>query len=202
MNATRQANRRRGGFTLVELMITIALIGILSATAVASFRLYTLRGKRSEASSNLAALRTAQLAYFHEAGGFVMDLGSPGLGLPGPDKHNWQALGGGFALIPGQGFDIIGWVPEGAVYFEYDTNAVNNGPNGPAFTAAAYGDTDGDTGLSVFLYVSPDSAGGTLPSLIGPFSWPYDPLTCQTHLNTVGQVPSTGACGFPVADDY
>ena len=53
MNGMRQANRRRGGFTLIELMITVALIGILSATAVASFQLYNLRTKRSEASTSL-----------------------------------------------------------------------------------------------------------------------------------------------------
>ena len=50
--------------------------------------------------------------------------------------------------------------------------------------------------------VSPDTAGGTLPSFVGGFAWPYNPSTCQTYLSTVAQVPSGGACGFPVADDY
>ena len=203
MKAKRQADRR-SGFTLIELMITVALIGILSATAIASFRFYQLRSKRSEAAANLAALRTTQLAYFHEAGGYVMASPSPALaGHPNADKANWMAGGGIFSSDgPGAGFDVIGWVPEGPTYYDYDTNVVNVGPNGPLFTAAAYGDTDGDTFLSVWLYVQPDSAGNTLPSQLGGFQVPFNPHTCAPQLNTVAQVPATGACGFPNADDY
>jgi prepilin-type N-terminal cleavage/methylation domain-containing protein len=203
MNAIRQANQCRSGFTLIELMVAVALIGILAAMATVSFQLYQLRSKRSEAFANLAAVRTTQLAYFHEAGGFVPAPPSPALGAayPGPDKANWQAGGGSFSSVPGLGFDIIGWTPEGATFFEYDTNAVQ-GPNGWSFTAAAYGDTEGDGSLSVFLYVHPDSVGNTVPSLVGGFQVPFNPHTCAPHLNTVGQVPATGACGFPNADDY
>jgi len=203
MNAMRQTNRCSGGFTLIELMIAVALIGILAATATASFQLYQLRSKRSEAFVNLASLRKTQLAYFHEAGGFIPANSSPGLaGYPSRDKQNWPAGGGVFPSdLPGSGFHLLGWQPEGPTFFDYDTNAVM-GPNGWAFTAAAYGDTDGDGFLSVFLYVHPDSAGNTLPSLIGGFQVPFDPHTCAPHLNMVGQVPAVAGCGFPNADDY
>jgi prepilin-type N-terminal cleavage/methylation domain-containing protein len=198
-----QSGKRRGGFTLIELMIAVALIGILSATAIASFQLYQLRSKRSEAFANLAALRKTQLAYFHEAGGFIPAPSSPGMaGYPSRDKQNWPAGGGGFSPIPGAGFDLLGWEPEGPTFFDYDSNAVNNGPNGPCFTAAAYGDTDGDGFLSVFLYVQPDSAGNTLPSQILGLQVPFDPHTCAPHLNMVAQVPAVAGCGFPNADDY
>ncbi len=198
----QQRNRRAGGFTLIELMITVALIGILSATAVASFRLYQLRSKRSEAMVNLASLRKMQLGYFHEAGGFVMAAPSPGLaGYPAADKQNWNVTGVFGSDPPGLGFDLLGWQPEGPTFFDYDTNA-QFGANGWAFTAAAYGDTDGDGAMSAFLYVHPDSVGATLPSQALALVAPFDPHTCVPHFNSVGQVPATGACGFPNADDY
>jgi prepilin-type N-terminal cleavage/methylation domain-containing protein len=201
MGAAKQVNRRGGGFTLVELMITVALIGILAATAVVSFQRYQLRSKRSEALVNLGAMKKAHLAYFHEYGAFIPCAPSPALaGYPWVDKQNWQPTGG-FSSIPGLGFDALGWLPEGPTYFDYDTNA-QQGANGWLFTAAAYGDTDGDTFLSAFLYVYPDNTGATLPSSIGGFVMPFDPHTCMAHLNTVGQVPASGACGFPPADDY
>jgi prepilin-type N-terminal cleavage/methylation domain-containing protein len=200
---TRQQRKRRaGGFTLIELMITIAMIGILSATAIASFRLYQLRSKRSEALANLGSLRKMQLAYFHEAGGFVLAAPSPGLaGYPAADKQNWTATGVFASDPPGLGFDLLGWQPEGPTFFDYDTNA-QFGANGWAFTAAAYGDTDGDGFVSAFLYVHPDSVGATVPSQVGGFVVPFNPATCAPILNSVGQVPATGACGFPNADDY
>ena len=54
------------GFSLIELMIVVALIGILAAIAIPNFLTYQARAKQSEAKMNLAAIHTAEVIYFAE----------------------------------------------------------------------------------------------------------------------------------------
>lgn len=59
-------NPRNRGFTLIELMIVVAIIGILAAIAIPNFIKFQARSKQSEAKTNLKALFTAQKAFFSE----------------------------------------------------------------------------------------------------------------------------------------
>ena len=67
----RKLRTRRGGFTLIELMIVVAIIGILAAIAIPNFLKFQLRSKTGEAKTNLAALRTAEEGYFAEYGVYI-----------------------------------------------------------------------------------------------------------------------------------
>jgi type IV pilus assembly protein PilA len=55
------------GFTLIELMIVIAIIGILAAIAIPQFSAYRQRSYNSAAQSDLRNLATAEEAYFVDA---------------------------------------------------------------------------------------------------------------------------------------
>lgn len=54
----------RRGFTLIELMIAVAIIGILAAVAITNFQRFQARAKTSEVKANLRALFTAQKAHY------------------------------------------------------------------------------------------------------------------------------------------
>jgi len=193
--------RAQQGFTLIELMIVVAIIGILASIAIPSFQLYVLRSKRAASASNLHAIRETQVAYFNERGAFLQAVSSPALGVLGVTKQNWQGVRPGFSSVPGTGFDVIGFLPEGATYFDYDTNAVQGA--GWSFTAAAYADLDGDGATSAYLYVYPDTAGAVAPTTLAlGLTVPWNPSTCQPLLNTVARVPSTAGCGFGTGDDF
>jgi type IV pilus assembly protein PilE len=58
--------RRVAGFTLIELMVTVAIVGILVAVALPNYRNYVIRGKLVEGTNALAAQRTQMEQYYQD----------------------------------------------------------------------------------------------------------------------------------------
>lgn len=61
-------NKFERGFTLIELMIVVAIIGILGSLALAAYQTYTIRAQVSEALNMAAAAKTPVIDAFHNTG--------------------------------------------------------------------------------------------------------------------------------------
>jgi type IV pilus assembly protein PilA len=59
--------KNQKGFTLIELMIVVAIIGILAAIAIPNFLKFQAKSKQSEAKTNLKGLYTAETSFFGES---------------------------------------------------------------------------------------------------------------------------------------
>jgi len=142
----KKLHNRRGGFTLIELMIVVAIIGILAAIAIPNFLRFQLKAKSSEGKTNLAAIRTAEESYFAEYGRYISALPSPPTAQMQPFNQKTVFT----HAVADSGFEIVGWLPEGRVYFNYSVES--NSPDFNEFTAAAGADIDADDTPQVWGY--------------------------------------------------
>ena len=133
-----RAFRKQEGFTLIELMIVVAIIGILAAIAIPNFMEYQRKSRASEAKTNTTSIKTAQMTFQGERGCFadapVMPQAAPlvgGASLAWPIAQFNPSLPavsvtfcnpvGGTSTVPL--WADLGWVPAGPTRYVYSTGA-------------------------------------------------------------------------------
>ena len=86
MQHFRKGNEK--GFTLIELMIVIAIIGILAAIAIPNFMNYQCNANQREGQAQLSNLRTALETYYAENNTYTDDFDNMGFEFKGDDLYS------------------------------------------------------------------------------------------------------------------
>lgn len=161
---TKNSSREQG-FTLIEMLITVVIIGILAAIAVPSFSSYMKRARTSEAYTFIGEIRQRQEAYRAEfnqycsapAGNTMLPAAGAATpaGAPNSQLRGWPS--------PAGTWDLLAARPDGAVRFRYAVESGGPGTGNVAppgtsglgaqdfwFVTQAYSDLDDDGILATF----------------------------------------------------
>ena len=151
--------RSLAGFTLIELMIVVSILGVLSALAIPSFAMMVARSKTAEVGGNLSSMYKHAASYYASersnqgnvasvAGHCTVDDALPSPVLPRKSKQPFNA---------DQSFRDLGFTLADMVYFQYGLASANGtsscdhqANNAALYTFYAHGDLDSDGTFSTF----------------------------------------------------
>ncbi len=83
------------GFSLVELMIVVAIIGILAALAVPRFQSFQAKAKQTEAKNNLSHIYTLEQTYYGDNDAYSSVLDDIGFRVQGKRKYDYSVAAAG-----------------------------------------------------------------------------------------------------------
>jgi len=87
------------GFSLIELMVVVSIVGILSAIAAPQYQKYQRASKQTEAKTNLASLYIAEQNFYLEYASYYRNIYAAGFVPVGSLSYNITAVGGGAPFV-------------------------------------------------------------------------------------------------------
>lgn len=182
--------RSHKGFTLIELMIVVAIIGILAAIAIPNFLRFQLKAKTSEAKSTIGNIKMLETTFKAEYSYYIGNaLATSDAYDPGGAKVAFKAAG----IAACDGWYEIGFEQTGMVYYQYDVFAgVTNPPAAVEIgqcnaSAGATGPPIPSTNLGTEMAVAAVAdLDGTAPT--GKFLYCSDPLNLGLGTTTIAGV--------------
>jgi type IV pilus assembly protein PilA len=138
------------GFTLIELMIVVAIIGILAAIAIPSFLRFQAKAKQSEVRQNLGAIYTAYQTYYTDYSTFPSAVT---ITLPGGQTANCLSVAN---FIP-KGIKRYNYECMGSVVYPADLGWIASKCDGATaaddaiFTVEACSNIDSDSAADVWI---------------------------------------------------
>ena len=150
----RSMKKVLAGFTLVELMIVVVILGILAAVAIPAFTRYVKRSKTSEATGNISKIYQGEVSYFNQSSeqsiaSFAAAPATPAA-TPTASKYVAQPT----AFTTNSGWSAIGFSVDAPLYYQYSATA-----SASNFNAIAVGNIDGDGTNSNFSRAAALNAG-------------------------------------------
>ncbi|MFW6087258.1 MAG: type IV pilin protein, partial [Myxococcota bacterium] len=148
----QRSEGRSAGFTLIELMVVVVIIGVLASIAVPAFQSYVMRARAAEAPTFLGEIRQRQESYRAEFGQYATAAAFP-VEVPEGEIVAWDPP-------EDSGWRELGASPDGPVRFQYETLSGLPGTTPPGglgydgsdfwFIAHATGNLDGDEDTVLF----------------------------------------------------
>lgn len=111
----KYVRNNQAGFSLVELMVVVAIIGILASLAIPSIGKYMAKARQSEAKTQLSSLYTAEKAFFAEYTAYDSRFQAIGYSPEGKLRYNVGFGAAGFQAGPANGYTVPAGVTAGLI---------------------------------------------------------------------------------------